>query len=202
MELKKGWDEMPIKMWQELNQVDRENELSVIIERISILADTDPESIRSLSIPEFKQAQSDIDWVSAEFKPEPVLTFELNGVRYGMIPDLNFISTGEWADIENWKDDSITNIHLICALIYRPVTRYESDDDYEIEKHTPKGFTRRAELFLNSLPITTVYGAVLFFSASGLKFIEIIADYLEAEEKAQKKKMKKTTTQKASKKSK
>jgi hypothetical protein len=202
MELKKGWNEVSIEMWQELNRVERENDLAIVIERMAILGDTDPESIRQLPIPEFRKLQSDVAWVGEKFSPDMQLTFVLDGKRYGMIPDLNFITTGEWADIDNWKDDTIGNIHLICALIYRPVTTYISDDEYEIEPHKSQGFAKRADLFLSKLPITTVYGAVLFFSASGIQFIEIIADYLEAEEKAKKKTTKTTRTQKATKKSK
>jgi hypothetical protein len=91
-------------------------------------------------------------------------------------------------------------------LIYRPVTKYVSDEEYEIEEHKTQGFMKRSDLFLKELSISTVFGSVLFFSASGIKFIEIMADYLEDEAKivTQKKKAserkKKATTQKASKK--
>lgn len=202
LELKKGWNEVSIQMWQELNSVERENDLAVIIERMAILGDTDPETIRELPIPEFRRLQDEIVWVADKFKPDMQVTFMLGDVRYGMIPDLNFITTGEWADIDNWKDDTVGNIHLICALIYRPVKRYVDNDDYEIEPHKSQGFTKRADLFLNKLPITTVYGAVLFFSASGIQFIEIIADFLEEEAKEVKKTTKTTRTRKASKKNK
>jgi hypothetical protein len=203
LELKKGWNEISIHMWQELNSVERENDLAVIIERMAILGDTDSDNIRALPIPQFRRLQDEIVWVGEKFKPDVQVTFILNGVRYGMIPDLNFITTGEWADIDNWKDDTIGNIHLICALIYRPVTRYVDNDDYDIEPHKSQGFQKRADLFLNKLPITTVYGAVLFFSSSGIQFIEIIADYLEAEAKETETKTTKTTrTRKATKKNK
>lgn len=202
MKIAQDWKEVTIEMYQELNLIERENEIATIIERISVLADTDPESIRQLPIPEFKKLTEQIEWVTK--KPEPDLNyrFELDGKRYGIIPDLNFISTGEWADIENWKDDSIANLHLICALIYRPITK-EDGDEWEIEPHKPHGFMKRAELFRKKLTIDHVFGAVLFFSASGMKFIEIIADYLEDEAKAVKKTQKtKKKPRKATKKNK
>lgn len=204
MRIAENWTDVTIKMYQELNSVDRENDLTNIIERIAILADCDPEDIRQLPIPEFKKLSESIGWVTEKPNPDIRTKLEIDGKKYGIIPDLSFISTGEWADIENWKDDSINNLHFICALIYRPITK-EVGDEYEIEPHKPQGFMRRAELFLNRLSIETVFGAVLFFSASGIQFIEIIADYLEAEAKAmkpKKKRTKKTTPQKASKKSK
>ena len=107
----------------------------------------------------------------------------------------------------NW-DDSIKNMHLISALLYRPVIK-EDGDDYEIEKHKTQGFMKRSDIFLNEVSISTVYGSLLFFSASGINFCEIMADYLEEEakivtrkEKRAATRKKKATTQSPSKKSK
>jgi hypothetical protein len=201
MTIAKDWKEVTIEMYQELTTIQRDNDISTIIERIAVLADTDPESVRQLPIPQFRELTKQIEWVMDKPQPDMNYRFELDGKRYGIIPDLNFISTGEWADIENWKDKSIENLHFICALIYRPITK-ESDDEWEIESHKPQGFMKRAELFRKKLTIDHVFGAVLFFSASGIQFIEIITDYLEDESKVvtKKKTSKKTTTRKATKK--
>ena len=201
-EIKTKWSEVTIGQYQELTSIQTDNEVTLFIERLSILTDRDPAEIRALGLREFQDFQKKLAFLSENVSAEVVLKFELDGVRYGMIPDLNFITTGEWADIDNWKDDTVGNIHLICALIYRPVKRYVDNEDYEIEPHRSQGFTKRADLFLNKLPITTVYGAVLFFSASGIQFIEIIADFLEEEAKLAQKTTKTTRTRKASKKNK
>lgn len=205
MTIAQDWKEVTIEMYQELTSIERENDISNIIERISVLADCDPQDIRNLPIPKFKDLTNQIEWVMEKPNPNLNLKVEIDGKKYGMIPDLSFISTGEWADIENWKDKSIENLHFICALLYRPITK-EVGDEYEIEPHKPQGFMKRAELFRKKLTIDHVFGAVLFFSASGLTFIEIIADYLEEEakvvKKSQMKNSKKKTTPKATKKNK
>lgn len=191
IQLPKSWSEVKVKTWRELNEIQSDSEMSVLIQRLSILADVDQEQIRRLSIPEFNKLVTQASFMSEELKPEPVLRFEIAGKRYGMIPDLNFITTGEFVDAEQFKKDPITNIHYLAALIYRPIV-WEEGDDWKIAPHTSTGFQRRADLFLNELPITTIYGAVLFFSASGIQFTEIIADYLEEEAKLEKQKMMKT----------
>lgn len=180
MNIKKSWSEVTLKEYRELSSIIRDKQISVDIERAAILTNTDSDTIRNLDIQTFQTIIGGLDWILEQPNSDLELTFELNGVEYGFIPNLDFITTGEYADIENWKDDSIENIHLICALIYRPVVSKMDDGDYTIENHTSQGFMKRANLFLNELPITKVFGAILFFSASGIQFIEILEDYLEA----------------------
>jgi hypothetical protein len=201
IKLPNSWDGVTIKQWKEINEIQTESELSRLIEQISILSDTDPSEIRKMRPVEFNALAAELFFLTGELRPEIKLKFELEGKKYGLIPDLNFISTGEFVDAENWKADPIGNIHLLVAMLYRPIIS-ENGDEWEIEPHTSKGFMRRAELFLNKLSITIPYGAVLFFSTSGILFTEIIADYLEAESKTNQVKKKKTRTQSASKKNK
>ena len=199
IQLPNKWDLVTIKQWKEINEIQTESELTRLIEQISILSDTDPEEIRQMSPADFNTLTAELFFLSEDLKPEVKLKFELDGKKYGLIPDFNSITTGEFVDAENWKADPITNIHLLCAMLYRPIIS-EDDDNYEIEPHTSKGFLRRAELFLKKLPITVPYGAVLFFSTLGIQFTEIIADYLEEESKSMKKKKPTKPTRKATKK--
>ena len=200
LKLPTSWDEVTISQWQEINGIQADTDIAKYIETISILADCDPEDIRQMGIREYQSLQKQTTYLSQPLKNEVKLKIEIDGKKYGMIPHLDFITAGEWIDAETWKDQPVDNLHLYCALIFRPITK-EDGDEYEIEKHKPEGFMRRADLFKNKLPITTVYGSVLFFSASALQFMKVLADFLEAD---QKKKTKKTvtktkTTQKATK---
>ena len=201
MNLPKSWEEITIKTWQELNSVQSDSELTVLIERISILLDKDPEEIRQLDIKSFNKLTEQLSWLGSDLPNKINLKIEIEGKKYGMIPDLNFISTGEFVDIENWKNNSIENIHLIAAVLWRPIIS-EDGDEYLISKHKPEGFMKRADLFLNHLKITEIWGAILFFSTIGMEFIEIMQDYLVEEEKASMKKTKKTSTRSATKKNK
>lgn len=199
----KSWTEITIKTWQELNAVQSESELTNLIERIAILSDCDPQDIRNLDMKEFNKLTDELKWLGSDLPKEINLKIEIDGKKYGMIPDLNFISTGEFVDIENWKDNSTENIHLIAAVLWRPIIKEEEDGSYLISKHKPEGFMRRAELFNNKLKITDIWGAVLFFSSFGLQFLEIIQDYLVEEGKiTEVKKTKKTSTRSRLKKSK
>lgn len=190
----KGWNEITISRWKEINQVQSEFEISRLVEILSILTDRDPDELRSLPVNEFRKLQSEFAWTAEPPKADVVTKFEIKGKKYGIIPQLDFITAGEWLDAESWKDDSVANIHFYSALIYRPIVK-EDDTTWEIEPHKTAGFLERANLFLNELPITQVYGAVLFFLASAVGFSESIQDYLTQKQKIHENQTKMTQTQ-------
>ena len=88
-------------------------------------------------------------------------TFELNGTRYGFIPNWDEFTAGEWIDAEQMCGDFWKNAHKVMALLFRPVTR-EWGNRYEIEPYTAK---EDAEAFLD-MPADQVAGALLFFSTT------------------------------------
>jgi hypothetical protein len=193
----KSWDNMPIKIWKELNEVQSDNELTTLVERMAILADQDAEEIRRLHVNDFNKLSEGLSFLGVDIASEVKLKIEIDGKWYGMIPDLNYISAGEFIDIENFKKDSIKNIHYIAATLWRPIIK-EDENGYLIQSHGPRGFQQRADLFLEKMPITYIWGGLLFFSSLGIQFLEIMQDYFEKENQQEETK----TTQKPTKKSK
>jgi hypothetical protein len=194
------WDEVTIGQWQEISNIETDLPETKDIETIAILADIDPEEIRQLNIKTYQSLKEKLRILSdSPISTEMKLKIELNGRKYGFIPNLDFITAGEWADINQWSNDSVDNLHLISAVLYRPIIK-EDDDNYEIAPHLPNGFMQRAELFKKELPITAVYQSIFFFISFGIEYMRILTEYLTEEELEKKKKTsKKTTTQKATK---
>ena len=189
----KSWDDVTIGMWVELNNIDTESPITKEIEEVAILTDRDSTELRTIPMSEFRQIQESVKFKHTPPKVEVTLKFEIDGKRYGMIPQLDFISTGEWMDAETWKDDAVNNIHLYAALLYRPITK-EEGEVYEIEPHKSSGFVERANLFKDRLSITVIHGTVLFFSTIATEYIKILGDYLESLEKQSSMKMSQTQT--------
>lgn len=192
--MKSNWSMVTIGDYQEIVNVDAETEISKAVQLVSILSDKDSEEIRKSPLGEFYKWMEDIKFVSTPPDADFNRTFELDGVRYGMIPDLNYISTGEWLDCENWKEKAIDNLHNYAALLFRPTTRYVDDTNYDIEEHKTNGFARRAQLFQENVSINKVYGAQVFFSLFGLEFLQTLGDSLMQEEQKMKKKKTPTKT--------
>ena len=78
-------------------------------------------------------------------------TFEFNGVEYGFITDWRKMSYGEFIDLDTLlsrKDNELLeSIHLITAIMYRPITKKKRKGAYEIEKYDVDKMEERAEEF-------------------------------------------------------
>ena len=159
----KSWNDITVSQYQEMMMIQTTNEITKFVEQISICLDVDTEEVRAMSYTEYKELQSKMSFLSLEPKAEMDLIIEVEGRKYGLIPDMSLISAGVFIDAEQFKLEPMENLHNLLALIYRPVIRELPDGEYEIEEHKAQGFEKRANLF-KTISIETVLGAVLFFS--------------------------------------
>ena len=160
-----GWHEVNIKMFQELSLLEGDGEQKAI-ELISILADKDPDEIKTISPEDFKLIIPAILWTNIVPTDEYKTDIEIDGITY-YLQKLKSLSLGEWIDLDKWCENSTVNLHKIFALLYRPV-----DEEYDVAK-----MNARAELFLEKLMISDVYGTLLFFLIIGNQYLNLIKDY-------------------------
>lgn len=166
-----SWDEVTIGQYQEIMAIQSTNKISKFIESISIIMDCDPQLIRDMNMTEYKKLVADTQFLSEQPNASIEKIIEVDGKRYGLIPDMTLIEAGVFIDAEQFKEDSITNLHLLTALIYRPIVK-EDGDEYEIDKHKAEGFEKRSNLFKDKVSIECVMGAVLFFSLVEMRLLE------------------------------
>ena len=162
------WSDITVGQYQEMMSVQTDNDITKFIECLSIALDCDPQEIRDMPFAEYSKLQKKMSFIQREPTADVVERFELDGIRYGLEPDMSLITTGVFIDAEQFKQDPITNLHNTLALIYRPIVQ-ETDDDWQIEPHQAKGFEKRANLFKEKLSIETVLGATIFFSTLGVE---------------------------------
>ena len=191
----RGWSDITVGQYQELMMIENDNAITKSIEQISICLDVDTDTIRNMSYSEYKDLQNRMSFLALEPKAEMDLIIEVEGRRYGLIPDMSLISAGVFIDAEQFKLEPMANLHNLLALVYRPVLRELPNGEYEIEEHKAQGFEKRANLF-KTISIETVLGAVLFFSLiateSSIAFLHYSVQKMKEE---QEKLMKMTTTQ-------
>lgn len=166
-----SWDDVTIGQYQEIMSIQTTNKISKFIESLSILFDCDPQVIRDMNMPEYNKLVADTQFLSTQ--PESTIEniIEIDGKRYGLIPDMTLMEAGVFIDAEQFKEESIDNLHYLTALVYRPITK-ENGDDYEIDKHKAEGFEKRANLFKEKVSVEAVMGAVLFFSLVEMRLLE------------------------------
>jgi hypothetical protein len=100
-------------------------------------------------------------------QPKFIDRFEIDGVHYGFFPkwqDLTFAEFVDMDTISTKKEDEILDlIHILSAVMYRPIISQRSEHDFDIENYDVKSMKVRAELFKKKLDISIVLGAQFFF---------------------------------------
>jgi hypothetical protein len=100
-------------------------------------------------------------------KPKFIDRFKINGVDYGFFPDWKELTFAEFVDMDTISgkkpDELLDLLHILSAVMYRPIIEEKSEHDYIIEKYNVDTMKVRAELFKKELDIKYVLGAQFFF---------------------------------------
>jgi hypothetical protein len=128
---------------------------------VGAVTGTDWDELRDMPRALIQEAYNHLQTLRKAETQRHLETFELNGTRYGFVPNWDEFTAGEWIDAEQLCGDFWKNAHKVMALLFRPVTR-EWGNRYEIEPYSAK---EDAEAFLD-MPADQVAGALLFFSTT------------------------------------
>jgi len=140
----------------EVNKEDADEEF-LIHKTISIFCGISMKEVLTIDSQEAQDIALEIYAVLSQ-KAEFVDRFELNGVKYGFIPNLEDLSLGEYIDLETYlKEDK--NLHKTAAVMYRPIVK-EYDDLYDIETYSSD---LKAQEVMKQAPISVISQGVVFF---------------------------------------
>ena len=98
-------------------------------------------------------------------KPKLVNRFVLNGVEYGLIPDFNEMSLGEYIDLDNNVSD-FQNIQVAMNVLYRPI-KDSHKGLYNIKEYTTDNPQKMLEM-----PLDAVLGSLFFLMNLGMELSE------------------------------
>ena len=96
----------------------------------------------------------------------------MNGIEYGVIPNLDDISLGEYIDLDTYMGDW-DNMEIAMNVLYRPITE-KMDDKYLISEYDVESKDK-----LTDIPLDVVLGSVFFFYNLGMELSQVMMDYLE-----------------------
>ena len=103
--------------------------------------------------------------------------FELNGVEYGFIPNLEDITQGEYIDLDNYLPNN-SDMNKAMAVMYRPI-KQKFKEKYIIEDYV--GSDLYSEKMLDA-PLDVVLPARVFFYHLGNELLKSTLTYLEEKE--------------------
>ena len=95
-------------------------------------------------------------------KPDHVERFEMNGVEYGFIPDLDDMSLGEYIDLDN-NASKWEQMHLAMNVLYRPIKTSK------IGKYNIEDYNVNNPEAMKDMPLGAAIGSLFFFYSLGME---------------------------------
>lgn len=138
--------------------------------------------LRDIANIKYKQVMEITASINEMFKVSHKLIprFKMGGVEFGMIPNFENITQGEFVDLDtyisNWQE-----MHKAMAVLFRPITK-KVNDKYQIEDYN--GSITYSEVMKHA-PLDVVLGATVFFYHLGNELMKSTLTYLEENPKVQ-----------------
>ena len=165
--------EISLKQYKKFLKIQESNEDSYFLQckMIEIFCNLDAKSVRLLKI---SDADRVVDIINNMFeaKPDLIRTFKIGGVEYGIIPDLDEMSLGEYIDLDTYIGDW-QNMQIAMNVLYRPISKKIGD------KYLINEYTLDAKEKLEEIPMDIVLGSIFFLYNLGIDLSKTMVNYLE-----------------------
>ena len=156
--------EIPLYQMVEYNSLGEMSASDKTMKALSIFLNVSEKELAKFPLAVVNKAISHVQNILNE-TPDFHKQFTHKGIKYGFIPNLDDITTGEFIDIENYQKNPADMWKLISVL-YRPITKEGQGHRYLIE--TYKGNVNEQ---LKDVPSDIAYGALVFFCNLGIDLL-------------------------------
>ena len=171
-----SWSDVTLEKWLKVIDSETGSKTEQAEETIAALSDMPKKLVKELALRDVAIIMGKIGELQS--KQDTVLkkVFEIDGVEYGMHPDLSEITLGEYADIETFiKEGLEKNMPELMSVLFRPVTE-RSGEAYVIAAYDGN-ITIRAEV-MKKMSAEQVQNALVFFWHFVKELSEILPSYL------------------------
>jgi hypothetical protein len=130
-----SWSDVTLEKWIELIDIETGSKTKEAEETIAAFSDIPQKLVKELALRDVAIIMEKI--AELQSRQDTVLkkVIEIDGVEYGMHPNLDSITLGEYADIEIFiKNGLEKNMPELMAVLFRPVTE-RSGEVYTIEAY-------------------------------------------------------------------
>ena len=159
-------NEITLGQYQEFDKLDLTKEAEVQSKMIEIFCKVPVEVVRSMKA---KDINDICVIINNMFDTEHQLInrFQMNGIDYGFIPDLENMSFGEYVDLDTFIGDN-DNLHRAMNVLYRPI------DLKQGQRYTLKEYNPDTNEDAKNYPLDAVFGAIVFFYNLGKDLSTVI----------------------------
>jgi len=156
-----SWSEVSLEKWIELIDIETGSKTKEAEETIAAFSDIPKKLVKELALKDVAIIMGKI--AELQTKQDTLLkkVIEIDGVEYGMHPNLDSITLGEYADIETIiKNGLEKNMPDLMAVLFRPV-KERNGEVYTIEAYDGE-ITIRAEE-MKKMSAEQVQNTLVFF---------------------------------------
>ena len=171
-----SWADVTLETWLKLVDFATGTKTEEATETIAALSDIPKKLIKELALSDVAVIMRKIAELQAKQDTTLKRIIEINDVEYGFMPDLDKISLGEYADVEQFIKNGIeSNLPELMAVLYRPV-KLKKNDIYIIDAYDGDITLRTEEMKM--MTAEQVQSALVFFYHLGKVLSEILPLYL------------------------
>ncbi len=179
-----SWSDVTLENFAELTELSKGSKAKEAEETLAALSDMPRKLIKELSLRDVSIILGKMSELQGEQETILKKIIEIDGVQYGMHPDLSEITLGEYADIETLIKEGIEdNLPELMAILFRPIVEMKNDV-YDIEAYDGK-IKIRAES-MKKMSAEQVQSALVFFYAFVMVFLQTMRSYSMAQKQEMK----------------
>ena len=169
------WEDVTLERWIKLIKFKDKTKSGEALETISALSDIPKDLISQLELKDVAIIMNKIAELQSEQDSSLKKIIEIEGKKYGYMPDLDSITLGEYADLEQYiKMGTEKYLPEIMAVFYRPVIEETESGVYTIEAYDANINIRAEEM--KKMSAGQVQNALVFF----YNFVSVFALTLES----------------------
>jgi hypothetical protein len=171
-----SWTDVTLETWLKLIDFETGTKTEEATETIAALSDIPKQLVKELALSDVANIMSKVAELQQKQDTKLKRIIEINDIEYGFHPDLDSISLGEYADIEQFIKNGIDkNLPELMAVLYRPV-KEKKNDIYIIDAYDGDIRLRTEEM--KQMSAEQVQSALVFFYTLGKVLSEILPSYL------------------------
>jgi hypothetical protein len=160
-----------------LGQYIRWNTSKNSVDKCAAALDCSEQQVRKLNPESIQRIVTAFDQLIQNETQLHLKFVDLNGTRYGFIPDMDMMSADEWIDLDEFckmvydpVKPQVEKLTCIMAVLYRPI-KTKLGNRYTIATYTgEEQYANAADI--NKLSMSVVNAALLFFSSFELALLE------------------------------
>ena len=156
-----SWEDVTLDSWTKLIDFHKGSKSEEALNTIAELSNIPKDLINQLELRDVALMMGKLSELQAKQDSSLKRVIEIDGKRYGFHPDLDSITLGEYADLEQFIKMGVEK-HLpeVTAILYRPIVE-EKENVYTIEAYDGNISIRAEEM--RKMSAEQVQSALVFF---------------------------------------